>query len=147
MNIKKRLIISNSIIVIVPIIITTIIMSSILFVSLKITGNRVEYDEFERRMFIESELITITDDILEQENKNIEEDKFQSDLSSKLSKINGKFVIIKSHKIIAKPEDVSKIDVEKSMEISKGNNLGMGKKIKINNTSHIIKTIKFNLKD
>ena len=49
-------------------------------------------------MFIESELITITDDILEQENKNIEEDKFQSDLSSKLSKINGKFVIIKSHK-------------------------------------------------
>lgn len=147
MNIKKRLIISNSIIVIVPIIITTIIMSSILFVSLKITGNRVEYDEFERRMFIESELITITDDILEQENKNIEEDKFQSDLSSKLSKINGKFVIIKSHKIIAKPEDVSKIDVEKSMEISKGNNMGMGKKIKINNTSHIIKTIKFNLKD
>ena len=50
-------------------------------------------------------------------------------------------------KIIAKPEDVSKIDVEKSMEISKGNNQGMGKKIKINNTSHIIKTIKFNLKD
>lgn len=145
MNIKKRLIISNSIIVIVPIIITTIIMSSILFISLKITGDRVEYDEFERRIFIESELTTITNDILKQENENIEEEKFQSDLSSKLSKVNGKFVIIKSHKIISKPEDVSKIDVEKCVEISKRNN--MGKKIKINNTSHIIKTIEFNLKD
>ena len=145
MNIKKRLIISNSIIVIVPIIITTIIMSSILFISLKINGNRVEYDEFERRIFIESEITTITNDILKQENENIEEDKFQSDLSSKLSKVNGKFIIIKSHKIISKPEDVSKIDVEKCVEISKRNN--MGKKIKINNTSHIIKTIEFNLKD
>lgn len=145
MNIKKRLIISNSIIVIVPIIITTIIMSSILFISLKITGNRVEYDEFERRIFIESELTTITNDILKQENENIEEDKFQSDLSSKLSRVNGKFIIIKSHKIISKPEDVNKIDVEKCVQISNENN--MGKKVKINNTSHIIKTIEFNLKD
>lgn len=145
MNIKKRLIISNSIIVIVPIIITTIIMSSILFISLKITGNRVEYDEFERRIFIESELTTITNDILKQENENIEEDKFQSDLSSKLSRVNGKFIIIKSHKVISKPEDVNKIDLEKCVQISNENN--MGKKVKINNTSHIIKTIEFNLKD
>lgn len=145
MNIKKRLIISNTITVIVPIIITTIIMSCVLFVFAKIGGNKLEHDEFEKRIIISSELTQISDDILKQDNKNIEEDKFQKDLSQKLSSINGKFVIVKSHKIIAKPEDINKIDIEKCINISKG--IIIDKRIILNNTSYIIKTVELNFKD
>lgn len=145
MNIKKRLIISNTITVIVPIIITTIIMFCVLFVFAKIGGNKLEHDEFEKRMIISSELTQISDDILKQDNKNIEEDKFQKDLSQKLSSINGKFVIVKSNKVIAKPEDINKIDIEKCINISKG--IIIDKRIMLNNTSYIIKTVELNFKD
>ena len=145
MNIKKRLIISNTITVIVPIIITTIIMSCILFISSKVGGNRVEYDEFEKRMIISTELTQITNDILKGKNIKIEEDKFQKNLSQKLSNINGKYVIIKGNKIIAKPEDINKIDIEKCINISK--EIIIDKRIMINDTSYIIKTMDLNLKD
>lgn len=145
MNIKKRLIISNTITFIVPIVITTIIMSCILFISAKVGGNRIEHDEFEKRMIITSEFTKITDDILKENNIKIEEDKFKNNLSQKLSKIKGKFVITKGNKIITKPEEFNKIDIEKCINISK--EIIIDKKIKINDTSYIIKTVDLNLKD
>ncbi|OFI07082.1 sensor histidine kinase YycG [Clostridium acetireducens DSM 10703] len=145
MNIKKRFIISNTIIVVVPIVITVIIMSSLFFIYSNITGDSIEYDEIKRRMYIQSQLVTISNNILKQSDETMKNCEFENDLSQQLSRINGDFVIIKSNKIIYKPEYVNKIDIEKCIEMSKENNINNN--IIINNSSYVFKTIELNLKD
>ncbi|WMJ81764.1 HAMP domain-containing sensor histidine kinase [Clostridium sp. MB40-C1] len=142
MDIKRRLIISNTIIVVVPIVITIITILGILFVSFKISGSETNYDIYKERMLLQSELVTIKTNILKQ---NIDDDKLNDILSQQLSKINGKFVIIKPYKILSNPYDINKIDIEKCMELSKENTLD--KKISINNTPYIIETIELNSKE
>ncbi|WP_125152030.1 sensor histidine kinase [Clostridium rectalis] len=145
MNIKKRLLISNTMIVIVPIIATVIIMSTFLFLSLKITGNNLEYDGIKERVFIQSQLISIKNDLLKEYPKNIDSIDFQENLYESLSQINGEFIIIKSNKIIKKPDNINKIDIEKCFDVSRENTLN--KSINIDNNSYIIETIDLNFKE
>ncbi|WP_315121753.1 HAMP domain-containing sensor histidine kinase [uncultured Clostridium sp.] len=143
MDIKKRLIISNTITAIVPLIITIIFMFSFLFVSSKVFHKEPDYDGFKDGMIVRTELVDIRNDILKQNIKDIEDTKFQDDLSYKLSDLDGKFIIVKGHKIIASPKDINKIDIEKTMEVLKGNILE--KRIVINGICYMIEAIDLNL--
>lgn len=146
MDIKKRLIISNTITAIVPVIITIITIFGFLFVSSKfLRQDMVDYDGLKKNVLIRSELVTIRNDILKQNIENVEEGKFQEDLSHQLSSLNGKFIIIKGHKIIANPKDISKIDIEKCMELAKKNRVD--KRIVIDGVSYVIEAIDIHSKD
>ena len=145
MDIKKRFIISNTITAIVPVIITVITISGFLFVSSKFLGMDMNYDGFKKNVLIRSELVAIRNDILKQNIENVEETKFQENLSQQISSLNGKFIIIKEHKIIANPNNINKIDIEKCMELVEKNK--MDKKIVIDRISYMVEVININSKD
>ncbi|MBU5484520.1 HAMP domain-containing histidine kinase [Clostridium sp. MSJ-11] len=144
MDIKKRLIISNTITAIVPLIITIIFMYGSVFVSSKIFSNEPDYDGFKDGVAVRSELVNIRNDILKQNIEDIEGTKFQDDLSYRLSDLDGKFIIVKGHKIISSPKDMNKIDIEKTMEILRENLLE--KRVVINNIHYMAEVIDLNLK-
>lgn len=145
MDIKKRFIISNTITAIVPVVITVITIFGFLFVSSKFLGMNMDYDGFKKNVLIRSELVTIRNDILKQNIENLEETKFQENLSQQLSGLNGKFIILKEHKIISNPNNVNKIDIEKCMELVGKNKVD--KKIIIDRISYMVEVIDINPKD
>ncbi|KAJ49034.1 hypothetical protein BD780_003314 [Clostridium tetanomorphum] len=145
MDVKKRFIISNIIIVIVPIIITITTMFGFLFISSKFFRRDINYDGVKKHIIVRSELVTIRNHILKQNIDNVEDSKFQNDLLQQLSSLNGKFIIVKENKIIANPKDINKIDIEKCMEVAKGNTVD--KRIGISGISYMMEIIDLNLKD
>src|SRR3712207_5360458 len=118
MNIKKRFIISNTLIVVIPLVITMIIMWAFLFFYVDIAGEGVKYHEVERHMYVQSEIMAISNDILKDKIINLEDKSFQNKLRERLSNINGKFILIKEGKILIKPNDINDIDVEKCIDVS-----------------------------
>ncbi|WP_027625790.1 sensor histidine kinase [Clostridium lundense] len=145
MDIKKRVIVSNTIIAIVPVIITIIVVFGFLFVSSKFLKRDVDYEKFKNRVTIRAELVTIRNNILKQNIQDIEDTELQKEVSHGLSSLNGEFIIVKGHKIIVNSKEINKIDIEKCIEVAKSNTVD--KKIKINGCSYLIEDIDLNLKD
>jgi len=143
MDIKKRLIISNTITAIAPLIITIITIFSFLFISSRIFNKKLDYDGFKDGMVVRTKLVNIRNDILKHNIKDIEKSKLQDDLSHRLSDLDGKFIIVEGHKIIASPKDISKIDIEKTMEVLEENIID--KRIIINDICYMVEAIKLNL--
>ncbi|GAA0720341.1 HAMP domain-containing sensor histidine kinase [Clostridium malenominatum] len=143
MDIKKRLIISNTITAILPLIITILALFSCVFISSKIFRKNVDYDKFKNIIYVRSELVNVKNDILKQNIKSTEDDSLQKDLEDKLSGLNGKFIITKDNKTIASPKEINKIDIEKIKEVARGNILDKG--IIVNGIYYIIEGIDLNL--
>lgn len=139
MNIKKRFIISNTLIVVIPLVITMIIMWAFLFFYVDIAGEGVKYHEVERHMYVQSEIMAISNDILKDKIINLEDKSFQNKLSERLSNINGKFILIKEGKILIKPNDINEIDVEKCIDVSEDSYIN--RVVTIGNVSYIVKNI------
>jgi hypothetical protein len=144
MNIKKRLLISNTVTIITPFIITFIVTFFIFFISSTFFNRDISYNNIKKFAKINSELFSIKNSIPKQ-NDEITKDDFEKYLSSSLSKFNGKYIIIDEHSDMVFPEEFTKIDVEKIKEILKGNSFE--KSININNLTYIIEDVDVVLKN
>lgn len=143
MDIKKRLIICNTITAIVPLVITVITMFSFVFVSSNFFRKNVNYDSFKNKIHVRSELTGIRNDMLKTMDKNIVESNLQKELSLKLSDLKGKFIIARGRTIISSPKEINKIDIEKILDEARGN--GLDKGIIIDGTYYLIESIELNL--
>jgi len=119
MNIKKRLILSNTITIVIPFVITIIAAFLFIFVSSRIFSKDVNYDSFKRFIFIKTQLSDTSNAIKNQSSSDIEDPKFQQYLYLKLSNINGDLIILKNDTVLFKSKDVNKIDMEKCLMQSK----------------------------
>ncbi|WP_127837480.1 HAMP domain-containing sensor histidine kinase [Clostridium prolinivorans] len=144
MDIKKRLLISNTVTIITPFIITFIVTFFIIFISSTFFSKDISYNNIKKFAKINSELFNIKNSISKQ-NDEITKDDFEKYLSSKLSKFNGKYIIIDGHSDTVFPQEFTKIDVEKIKEIVKGNSFE--KSININNLTYIIEDVDVVLKN
>ncbi|MBU3156289.1 HAMP domain-containing histidine kinase [Clostridium estertheticum] len=115
MNIKKRLIFSNTVTVIVPFVITIVAAVLFIFISSTIFKKDVSYDNFKKFIFIKTQLADTSNIVRNQSSYNIENIKYQQYLHQKLSTINGEIIILKSNTIIFTSKDVNKIDIEKCL--------------------------------
>lgn len=115
MNIKKRLIISNTVTIVLPFFITIIAALIFIFVSSKIFNKNVSYDNFQKFIFIKTELSDTSNTIWKQNSDDIEDPKYQQYLYQRLSNINGDLIILKNNTVIFKSKDVNKIDIEKCL--------------------------------
>jgi len=115
MNIKKRLLLSNTITIIIPFFITIIAAFLFIFVSSRVFNKDVSYDNFKKFIFIKTELSDTKSGIWKQSSDDIEDPKFQQYLYQKLSNINGELIILKNNTIIFESKDVNKIDIEKCL--------------------------------
>ncbi|MBU3177088.1 HAMP domain-containing histidine kinase [Clostridium estertheticum] len=115
MNIKRRLIFSNTVTVIIPFVITIVAAVLFIFISSTIFKKDVSYDNFKKFIFIKTQLADTSNIVRNQSSYNIENIKYQQYLHQKLSTINGEIIILKNNTIIFTSKDVNKIDIEKCL--------------------------------
>jgi signal transduction histidine kinase len=148
MNLNKRLVISNALVVIIPIVVTIMATFIIYFISSITYNNKVNYNNFKELLLIRTELFGVSNSIPKQEPENIEKPEFQRYLLQRLSNINGEIIIVKNRNLIFSSKEISKIDLEKCFEITKSQNIhatGVNKALKLGGISYIIEssTLKF----
>ncbi|MGK0466711.1 sensor histidine kinase [Clostridium sp.] len=119
MNIKKRLILSNTITIVIPFAITIVAAFLFIFISSRIFDKEISYNNFKKFVSLKSELSDTKSAIWKQNSDDLEEPKFQQYLYQKLLNINGDLIIIKNNNVIFTSKDVNKIDIEKCLLESK----------------------------
>ncbi|MBU3144466.1 cell wall metabolism sensor histidine kinase WalK [Clostridium sp. CF012] len=115
MNIKKRLLLSNTITIVIPFAITIIAAFLFIFVSSKMFNRDLGYDNFKKFISIKTELSDTKSVIWKQNSEDIEDPKFQKYLHQKLANIDGDLIILKNNTVIFTSKDVNKIDIEKCL--------------------------------
>ncbi|MBR9649206.1 HAMP domain-containing histidine kinase [Clostridium tyrobutyricum] len=124
MDIKKRLIIYNNLIIIIPFIITIIVALIFIFISSKFFNASMTYNDFKKASFVKSELLSTSKDIAKTSIDSIKNNvEFQKYLNEKLVTIDGKIIITKNSNIEFSSQDLGKIDMEKTLEQSYENML------------------------
>ena len=119
MNIKKRLLLSNTITILIPFVVTIIAAFLFIFVSSRIFNRDISYDNFKKTIFIKTQLSDASNDIWRQKSADIEEPEFQKYLEQKVSNINGDIIILKNNVVIYTSKDINKIDIEKCLLYAK----------------------------
>ena len=144
MDIKRRLIIYNTLTIIIPLVITAIIGFIFIFVSSEFLGSNINYTNFKKAAFINSELLTVVRDVSKSDNKSIENEDFKNYLQSKLSITEGNIIIIKNDNVLYSSENMNNIDVENSLEQARNRS-----KIPlfINNTYYSLSSFPLEFKD
>ena len=145
MNIKKRLIMSNSITIVIPLIITLIAAFLFIFVSSRILNKDVSYDSFKKVILVKTELSNTKSAIWKQDSGDIEDPQFQQYLYQRLFNINGDLIILKNNNVIFASKDVSKIDIEKCL--IEANAKFQKKLVKIDNIAYMVEVVPIKFKD
>ncbi|MFL0195033.1 sensor histidine kinase [Clostridium sp. WILCCON 0269] len=116
MDIKKRMIISNTLTVIIPFMIAS--LAAIIFISIssKLFDTSINYDKFKKSAYIKSEILNTVREISKSNIKDIHDTQFQKFLNQKLSLIDGKIIIIKNDSIVFSSQDMNKIDIQNSLD-------------------------------
>ncbi|MBZ9637293.1 sensor histidine kinase [Clostridium sp. FP1] len=115
MNIKKRLIVSNTITIVIPFVITIIAAFLFIFAASTVFNKDVSYDNFKKIILIKTELAHTSSAIWKQNSEDIEDPKFQKYLYQKLSNIDGDLIILKNNIVVFASKDMNKIDIEKCL--------------------------------
>ncbi len=145
MNIKRRLILSNTITIIIPFVITAIAAFLFLFISTAIFNKDVSYDSFKKFMSVKTELANTKSSIWAEGSGNIEDAQFQQHLYQKLHSINGELIILKNNAVIFASKEVNKIDIEKCLIEAKA---ATSKNIvKIDNADYMVEVAPLSFKD
>lgn len=144
MDIKRRLIIYNTLTIIIPLIITAIIAFIFIFVSSEFLGSDINYNSFKKATFVNSELLNVTKDIAKSDNKSIEDEDFKNYLETKLSITEGKIIITKKGTILYSSEDMNNIDIANSLEQARNKSK---RPLFINNTYYSPSTFSIEFKD
>lgn len=144
MDIKRRLIIYNTLTIIIPIIITAFTALIFVFTSSEFLGKTIGYNNFKKVAFINSELLNMTKDIAKSDNKSIEDDHFKNYLETKLSITQGKIIINKNESVLYSSKDINNISLESVLEQSRNNSRDP---IFINDTYYSISSFPIEFKD
>ncbi|MCB2297923.1 sensor histidine kinase [Clostridium tagluense] len=115
MNIKKRLIVSNTITIVIPFVLTIIAAFLFIFAASTVFNKDVSYDNFKKFILIKTELSHTSSAIWKQNSGDIEDPKFQKYLYQKLSNIDGDLIILKNNIVVFASKDINKIDIEKCL--------------------------------
>lgn len=145
MDIKKRLIISNTISAVVPLIVVCLTTFIFMLISSKSFNRGVDYNNFKKLADTKSELLKLANEVSKSDPKSLEDTKFQKYYQQKLVAVNGEIIIIKGNTVIFASKDISKIDIEKCLQDVK--NEPFKKPIEINNVCYMVETATLNFKD
>lgn len=145
MNINKRLIVTNTVTVLIPLIITIITAYAFIFISSVFFNENVSYDNFKNLVMIRSELFDTTRSIVKQNPEIVEQAEFQKYLSQRLSSLNGRSIITKGDNVLFNSVNANKIDVANCTQELKTQKLK--KSVKINNNFYMVDGTEIKFKD
>jgi signal transduction histidine kinase len=136
MNLKKRLIIYNTITVVIPFIITIItslVLSLIFSVAFR---TNISYSSFKDFTRVRAELFNARLNIVNEGPGAAEDSEFHQYLLQRLSTIGGQIVITKNNKIIFSSKDINKIDLERTLE--EAGSKSLQKEVNVNGIRHLV---------
>jgi signal transduction histidine kinase len=145
MNIKRRLIISNTVTVIIPLIITFVIGICFIFISSIIFNKDMSYNKFKEFTMIKVELLSASNNISKQKAEEVEGLEFKDYLSQRLKGLKGEFIITKGQEVIYSSKGLNKIDVEKTIEEVKTQDLR--NTLEINDKLYLVQESRLVVKD
>ena len=118
MGLRRRLIISNAAIVIIPVIITIVAFFILFFVSTRILNIDLDYSKTKQLAQIQYELFRANGEILDNSPEVLLEKEFQSYIASKLDNIDGEVVILKNNQTIFATKEINLLDRQKILNSS-----------------------------
>ncbi|MFL0266978.1 HAMP domain-containing sensor histidine kinase [Candidatus Clostridium radicumherbarum] len=145
MNIKRRTLLSNSVIVTIPIVVTFI---AALILSIIVPGvfhKNAGFENFKELLAVKAELLDNKSGILIQNPETIKDANFQNYMKAKLLSFNGEIAIINNDKLLYSSKNFNKIDIEKFVEDK--NNPSINNSIKVENILYTIETLPVKLND
>ncbi|MDW8802009.1 HAMP domain-containing sensor histidine kinase [Clostridium sp. A1-XYC3] len=145
MEVKKRMIIFNTITVITPFIVAALTAFIFVLVSSKVFNTNINYDNFRKLAATRYELLNTIKDLSRSNPEHLEDVEFQKYLYGKLSNIDGEILIVKNNTVIFGTKDINKIDIEKSLDTVKDETLK--NVVKINNDSYMVEAASLTFKD
>ncbi|MGH4119068.1 sensor histidine kinase [Clostridium sp.] len=145
MNIKKRLILSNTITIVIPFVVTALAAFVFIFVCSRILNKDISYGDFKTSIFIKTELSDTRNSIWKQNIGDLEDEKIQQDLYKRLLNINGDLIILKNNNVIYTSKEVNNIDIEKCL--IEGNSKSRKKSVKIDNIDYMVEVAQIKFKD
>jgi len=136
MSLKRRLIITNAAIVIIPIMITILASFVFFIVTTKILDKNVNYQNLNNISLIRYELSKKGSLIIQNKPEALLEKDFQNNVVSALADMNANIIVLKKHKIVFSTITMNKIDIEKCVEaVNEGL---LNNSVKIGRVSYIV---------
>ncbi|WP_088228382.1 HAMP domain-containing sensor histidine kinase [Desulfosporosinus sp. FKB] len=144
MDLKKRMILANASTVIIPTVITVFIAVAFLFICGKFFGNDLSFKNYQRLSEIKFELLNTETNVLQQTPEVIEDEGFQKHLQEQLAEIHGQLVVVKDEKVIFSSLNLSKIDLEKTLDAG---NMKRTAPVVIGDDTYTVQSISLQFKD
>lgn len=145
MKIKKRLIYTNTLTILIPLAITFLTAFIIIYLSSFISRKDLNYENFKELTAIKTELWDMSSGVSKQLPEAFEGGEYWEHLAQRLSVLRGKLVVLRNDKTIFTSEDMSKINIEKSLEASKSK--FVNNSLKLDDTSYFFQVVDFKYKD
>lgn len=145
MNIKRRIIISNTVTVIIPLAVTLIAALIYSFIASGVFHRDSGFENFKQLLNVRAELIDSKNSVLKQNPEAVEDAAFQKYMTQKLSAFKGKMAVVKNENIIYGSKDLNKIDIEKCIEAQ--NSASLNDSVKVGDLHYTVETIPLEFKD
>lgn len=120
MSLKKRLIIANSSIVIIPLIITILVGSAFVFAFNRINGSQTGFDNVEKIALIKYEIYAASERIWGESPENLAKTEFADYISARLEGINSSVLVLKDHETVYSDIVLNSVDIEKILDMRTG---------------------------
>lgn len=145
MSLKKRLIVSNAAIVIIPLLITIVASFAFTLVYSRVFDTDIGFEDVKKLTTLQYELFKADRSQFHKNPGLIFDKEYQQFLSAKFSGINARLIVLKRHEVVFSTEKFNQIDVEKSLQAA--NDEFMKNYIKLNGITYLVKSITFSYND
>lgn len=143
MNLKRHFIFANAAAVVIPLVITAVFALAFLFITSNFKSPWFSFEDYQKFSETQIELLYIKQDILKQSPEVIKSPEFIKELQTRLSAINGEFIILQGEQVLFNSHNLSKIDVAKSLD-AVNSHVGNAS-VKLGNMTYRIHSVKLSL--
>jgi signal transduction histidine kinase len=145
MDIKKRLILSNAAIIVLPIVGTFVASFIFTFIFARINDADISYNSVNKLTQIQYEFFKADGSALKNTPEVLLDKEYQQYIATRLKRVEADIVVVKEHERIFETMPIGTIELEKCLKNDSGNLFN--NVVAINNENYLVKVIKVSFKD
>lgn len=145
MDIKKRLILSNAAIIVLPILATLVASFIFTFIFARIHDVDISYNTVNKLTQVQYEFLKADGSVLRNTPEVLLDKEFQQYIVTRLENVEADIVVVKEHERIFETIPIGTIELEKCLKAGSGNLFS--NTVEINNDKYMVKVINVNFKD
>jgi signal transduction histidine kinase len=120
MSLKKRLILSNALIVIIPIVITAVFSLIFIYLANAFSGNTMRYEDFENLARTRQELLLTAETIWREKPETLAKAEFQQVVAARLSGIKAETVVMKDNDTVFATFSLNAVQIAQALTAKPG---------------------------